>query len=396
MILRRKRLPLFALAFGTVFNSVYAQTIERGLNAEIETALFSDDNIFRVTDELAESDFGFRFRPLVSFGGSVGKHTAGVRYTGDIAKYSENENADFDDHKFEGQIRFDHSFKFSTAFNIIYEDEHIDPGELDALRLDITEYDRFNRTIGIARATYGSNESIGSLSAEYRFIDRDYTNNDLDFLDSTINQGTLKFSYRLAPATRAYVQATFARSDFSPPEGLFENDNDYQLLKTGITWELTNLIEADVNAGYQQRDYDDELLQDIDGLAFDGTVKWYPTENTDIEFSAVRVALDSSLLEDAGGFVRTQFGTNIKHKLSDLSNVIIGFSYGEDDIFFAQNITQSRVDDRLEAIFSYSYSVRRNINVGTRYTYEDRSSDFELANFKSNLFELTLKLNFES
>ncbi|MBO1254234.1 outer membrane beta-barrel protein [Alteromonas sp. 5E99-2] len=384
-----------AIVLSTLSGHSFAQVENKpGLTASLEANLAYDDNIFRVVDELAESDSFIRAIPEVNFVTALGKHRVILGYQGDYAKFSDVDSADYDDHILNAQIQFDHSLRFSTLVGATYQDLHIDPGSLDRIELGVTEYDQFNRTKFEIGGSYGSAGSIGRLIGLYEYSDTNYTNNNLDFLDNEASQLSLQFFLKIAPSTSVYLSTSFQDSDYNALDGFTEIDNTYIRYVSGISWSISNLIDLDLSIGYQERDYDNETFLDIDGLAYSGEVSWQLTEHTVIEASALREAQDSTTA-DVGGFLRTEFTTYINHELSSLVTLKAGLLFGQDDVFFANTDGAIREDDRLAYELAVDYKLRNNLTVGAGYTHQERTSDVSIAEFDDNLIELTVKYDFE-
>ncbi len=381
---------LSTLTMALLNTNVYAQSAEEpGLFASADASIVHDDNIYRVIDDLAQSDTYLRLRPELAAVGGLGKHRFQLSYNGDYAKFSDQSDADYTDHDLRGRIDFDHTLRFSSRFEAGYQEEHEDPGTINRIQLDITEYNKFDQNFVLAGLAYGSEEAIGRIAVNYRRTDKDYTNNDLDFFDYVSNQFTGRFTYRIAPNTRVYAEAIISELDYTPGIN-FELDNTYKRYRAGVTWDFTGKLTGDINIGYQDRDYDLDTIRDIDGLAYDGEITWAVNTYTKIIAAAKRESIDSSL-DEAGGFLRTTYGLSVNHELTERLKLKADAGYANDELVFSSN----REDKRYAYQLGLEYELLRNVALAADYTYEERDSTVAIADYKANIFGLNVIVSLE-
>lgn len=364
-------------------SSIYAQESDYGLSASSDISVVHDDNIYRVIDELSQSDTYLSIAPSLNLVGGYGKQRYELSYDGDYAKFADAEDADFYDHEVVGKINFEHTLKLSSEFEAGYIDDHEEPGSINRIQLDLSEYNQYNQSYFVAGIAYGQESSIGRIELKYRGSEKDYTNNDLDYLDNSTNQFTGRFTYRIAPKTKVYAETIYSKIDYDTAL-YFELDNTYKRYRAGISWDFTNKLSGDVNIGYQDRDYDLENLRDINGLAYNGEITWLINTYTTIAFEAKRESIDSSL-EEAGGFLRTTYGLSLEHELTERLDLNADIGYSKDELVFSS----SREDKRYAYKLALEYEVLRTVFVSASYTYEERDSTEALADYKANIFGIT-------
>jgi hypothetical protein len=381
---------LSTLAIAMLSTNAVAQSDEKpGLFASADASIVHDDNIYRVIDDLAQSDTYLRLKPELAAVGGLGKHRFQLSYIGDYAKFSDQSDADYTDHDLRGRIDFDHTLRFSSQFEAGYQKEHEEPGTINRVQLDVTEYNKYNQSFVLAGLAYGSEEAIGRLALNYRRSDKDYTNNNLDFLDYVSDQFTGRFTYRIAPNTKIYAEAIVAELDYTPTSS-FELDNTYKRYRAGITWNFSGKLTGDINVGYQDRDYDLVTIRDIDGLAYDGEITWALNTYTKIIAAAKRESIDSSL-EEAGGFLRTTYGLSVNHELTERLKLKADAGYSNDQLVFSSN----RDDKRYAYQLGLEYELLRNVALGIDYTYEERDSTVAIADYTANIFGLNVIVSLE-
>lgn len=380
----RTKFTLSTIALALYSSTAFAQEDATGFFAKADTTVVHDDNIYRVTDDLAQSDTFLSVAPELRLIGGFGKQRFELSYNGDFAKFSDASDADFSDHNIRGRINLEHTLQLSSQFEAGFQKEHEDPGLINRIQPNFSEYNKYKQNYLLASVAYGQEDAIGRLALVYTKTDKDYINNNLDFLDFLSDQYTARFSYRVAPKTRIYIEGIFTNSDYEFVEG-FELDNKYSRYRLGLSWDFTNKLTGDINVGYQDRDYELETLRDIDGLAYDGQVTWSINTYTKLGLIAQRESIDSSL-EQTGGFLRTSYGLNIKHKLTELMQIYADIGYATDELVF----TSARKDDRFSSKVMLEYSVLRNVSIGISYTHEQRDSTDVMAKFKANILGLNV------
>lgn len=381
---------LSTLTMALLNTNVYAQSAEEpGLFASADASIVHDDNIYRVIDDLAQSDTYLRLRPELAAVGGLGKHRFQLSYNGDYAKFSDQSDADYTDHDLRGRIDFDHTLRFSSRFEAGYQEEHEDPGTINRIQLDITEYNKFDQNFVLAGLAYGSEEAIGRIAIDYQRTEKDYNSNELAFWDFTSDQFSGRFTYRIAPNTRMYSEIIVTNFDYSPGTN-FELDNTYKRYRAGVTWNYSGTITGDINLGYQDRDYDQASLQDIDGLAYDGEVTWSANSYTQFVVAAKRESIDSSV-DEAGGFLRTTYALSLKHELTERIKFKADAGFSNDELVFNTN----RSDKRYAYQLGLVYELLHNITLMADYTYEERDSTLEIADYQANIIGLSVVVSLE-
>ncbi|BBO28959.1 hypothetical protein AltI4_33470 [Alteromonas sp. I4] len=389
-MLNRTKFTLSIIALALSTSSALAQEDDTGFFAKADTTIAHDDNIYRVTDDLAQSDTYLSVAPEVKLIGGIGKQRFELSYSGDYAKFGDVEDADYSDHDVRAKINFEHTIRFSSKFEAGYQSEHEDPGVFDRIQLNITEYNKFNRNFFLAELAYGQESAIGRLALDYRRTEKDYTNNNLDFLDFVSDQVSARFTYRVAPKTRLYVESIFIDYDYDANNG-FELDNKFKRYRAGLTWDFTNKLTGDINVGYQDRDYKLATLRDIDGLAYNGVIAWEINTYTNLEFLGSRESVNSSL-EQSGGFLRTTYGASLSHKITELLTIKADAVFSKDELVFSS----AREDDRYAYKVGLDYELLRYLTVGAFYTYEERDSSSELADYKANIIGLNVTVSLDN
>ncbi len=384
-MLKNKGFALTTLSLALASVQVIAQE-EAGFFVEADSKLINDDNIYRVTDELAKSDTFITIAPRLALIGGFGKHSVKLEYIGDYAKYSEYDEANFTDHNLSAVLNLEHSLRFSSKFEAGFQREHEEPGSFNRIQLNLTEFNKYDQEFVHAALSYGQESAIGRVTVSYQKTNKDYKNNNLDYLDFTSDQFNAQFFYRVAPKTRVYIEATHSEYDYEPTT-TFELDNTFKRYRAGLIWDFTNKLTGDLNVGYQDRDYTQPTLRDIDGLAYDGTITWNINTYTSIGASAKRESIDSTL-ENSGGFLQTSYGVELTHELTELLRITGAVGYATDELVF----NTSREDERTLFEVGLDYDFLRYMTVGVSYRYENRESTDALAEYEANILSINLSI----
>ena len=360
---------------------------EAGFSTKVDSRLTYDDNILRAADDFAKSDTSLVVTPELTLAGILGKQRFSVVYKGEYAKYADFSDVDYDDHDIRLQADFDHSNRLTSRFDVQYRDKHEEFGDINNIFNDLNEFNHYTENLINGRLAYGRQNSFGQLVLRVGRSERDYDNNEQEFRSYERDLASLAFYYRIAPRTRLLAEVIYQDYEYNPETGFIDLDNEYTVYQAGIEWALTNQLEGTVKVGYQNRNYRLDTLRDIDGLAYEASVDYKPNTFTKINLIARRESIDSSL-ETAGGFLRTSYGAGVKHGLTELLSVESELGYAKDELVFSSN----RQDSRYHAKLGLDYAVLNWVNVGVNYSYDERSSTLDAADFKSNSINLTLKI----
>lgn len=389
MIKFKKWLLLSGVVSASTLVSHLALAQEAGLSAVVDTRLTYDDNILRAADDFEESDTSLVVAPELTLAGILGKQRFSAVYKGEYAKYADNGDVDYDDHDIRLRADLDHSYRFTSRFDVRYQDKHEDFGDVSNIFTNLTEFNHYKQKDIYGRLVYGRQDSFGQLVFGLGTGSKDYDNNQQEYRSYDRDLATLAFYYRIAPRTRLLTEVVYQDFSYDPDNATADLDNEYVRYQAGVEWALTNQLEGTIKVGYQDRNYKLDTLNDINGLAYEANVDYTPNTYTTITLGAKRESLDSSL-EGAGGFLRSSYTIAAKHALTELLKFDGQFYYAKDEGVFGG----TREDERLFGKLGLLYSALYWVDVGINYSYEERDSTNDLADYQSNSINLTVKLAF--
>ncbi len=386
--MNKKLIKIFGTAF--LIPVTIASADDKGLSGTIYSSIYHDDNIYRTIESAAISDEYFNLNPKMDLIGGYGKQRYSIEYIGDYAFFKESKDANYDDHTLKGIFETEHSVRFSSKVEVLYQREHEDPGSINRIQLDITEYNKYEQKLAKAQITYGRDDSVGRISIDYERNNKEYLTNDLYYLDFKSNRLGMKFSYKIAPKTKLYLEGIATDYDYTPALN-YELDNTYARYRAGIEWDVSGKLSGNIAVGYQDRNYDLESLRDINGIAYNGSIDWKVNTYTSIGITAKRESIDSSI-ENSGGFLRTTYSTSLLHEITPRTKLKMDFGFSEDELVF----TAERNDKRYAAKSEVEYEVLRNLKASVSYIYEERDSTEHFAKFKANILGIYLTYSLEN
>jgi hypothetical protein len=362
---------------------------EAGFFAVVDSRLSYEDNILRETDANADSDTSVVVAPELTIAGILGKQRFSAIYKGEYAKYFDFSDVNYTDHDIRLRADFDHSNRLTSRFDVQYQDKHEDFGDLNTIFVNLNEFNHFTDKGLSGRLIYGRQESFGQLVLRLARNKRDYDNNNQEFRSFERDLASLAFYYRIAPRTRLLAEMVYQDYGYNPQTSFLDLDNKYKVYQAGLEWAFTNQLEGTVKVGYQDRNYSLDTLRDINGLAYEASIDYTPNTYTKINLAARRESIDSSL-ETAGGFLRTSYGAGVEHSLTELTKLEAQLTYAKDELVFSSN----RQDKRIGGKLGVTYSLLTWVEVGANYSYEERNSTLDAADYKANSINLTAKLSF--
>ena len=132
------------------------------------------------------------------------------------------------------------------------------------------EYSRLGGEVG-ARYESGRIRIRGALGLQSSdYDDVELTNGliqDQDFRDRDELSATVRVSYAVERDWALFAEATRDESDYDAPNifNAINRDSEGTILRVGSDFELSSLLRGDIGIGYQQYEYDDPTLTDVDG-----------------------------------------------------------------------------------------------------------------------------------
>ncbi|QPG05129.1 outer membrane beta-barrel protein [Salinimonas marina] len=313
-----------------------------------------------------------------------------VSYDGHYRAYKEYSKLDFVLHDFAAGARFDHTARFTTSFNVHYADQIELPGDTNAIAVARDKYiELSNKRLNVA-GIYGTDKSIGQLKVEVATGEYDFNLAEQAYRDNTYNQATTTFFYRLAPKTRAFVEAGYADYDHQQLAQRPVQSNEVRTLRGGLEWKVTGKTTGSFQLGYQERDYDAAVFSDLSGLSYKLDMEWLPNTYTKVVIGSKRVTQESAI-ENRGGYINTDYFTRVSHDFSHAISGKLGYTFGLADLNYGevQDFTRHQVE------LSGSWSWHPAFSTELSYLYNTRQSDSDVYEYKNNEISFVFRFDYE-
>ncbi|GAC12901.1 outer membrane beta-barrel protein [Aliiglaciecola lipolytica] len=358
-----------------------SQAQEReGFSAIIGANIGQDDNIFRSSEEL--SDQFFQLSPALKLTELYEAVQVDAQYKGNYRQYADNSHLNYADHEASIKGQYKHTSKFTSELAFGYAKKIEEPGITNAVGFVLDEFNQIKTSSLKAAGTYGTNASKGQIRLAFDVTKRRFDNNEQAFRDSDSNKLTGTFFYRVAPKTRLVLESSVDDIDYQNTE-FFDASAKQMRYLLGAEWNATAKSTGIFKIGYQDIDYNNELLNDISGLAFYLDMIWKP--NT---YSTVKLGADRSTRESAipglPSFISETYSVGVEHEFSVKSKISLDYNYRKDDLSSSQDRS-----DNLSAIEArYTYALKRSWLVYLDYKHKKRHSNLALFDYDSNIYTL--------
>ncbi|WP_395341884.1 outer membrane beta-barrel protein [Ningiella sp. W23] len=367
-------------------STAYAQ--EQGVEFGAEARVVFDDNIFREVD--GESDTIFEVLPTIGYVGLYGKHKLTAEYDGKYALYTDNSDVNYANHRARGQLDLDLTTRWNARLGVLVIDEVEEPG-LNNFQLNgAEEFTEFDSVRLSAETSYGQRQSAGQFVFKYANQSFDYENNNQAFRDRTIDELTGTFFWRVFPRSRVIFEVRSLMSDSDNIVG-FNQSFDQLSYLTGLTWEATAKTEGEFRIGYQNTEYDNPLIDDLDGLSFFLDVDYKPDSDSLANLAISRTTRDSAELTLAG-LETTDIVLSYKTPLAGRFAMEAEYLYRLDDFDGASN----RSDDTNRIKGQLLYDAYNWLEAYVGVEYLTRSSDLEIFEYDNTRFLIGVEILFDN
>jgi hypothetical protein len=423
--LRAARISFAAMAFGLVVglsSAAQAQT-ERGSKLEAEKeappklepigarvgvfrafvgadlAAVHDDNIF-AQETGKVSDTYVKISPKVGF-------------TSDTSRYKFNLSAGLDRYEYadeDSESRTDWNVRSDVVAELLRDtnvtlyagyrhatEERGAPDSLVTARSPV-RYDSFTAGGGLSREAGRLQLRTIVDYEKLNFDDGRLGNNAVvnnDDRDRQYVAGGAELGYEFSPGYSVFGRALVDRVAYRVPfdDGGFNRDGKGYRLTGGVKFDLTNLMEGNIFAGYMRRNYKDRRFSNYGGGAYGASVRWTPTRLTVITVDANRNIQETTQL-GYRGYISTSFGVKVQHDLTRFIEINGGLRYDKNKYLLVglPTVRLQRDDDLIFANVGLLYTFSRQFALGVGWDYAKRSSNQPLSDYTRNKVMATLKV----
>jgi len=231
----------------------------------------------------------------------------------------------------------------------------------------------------------------------------DYTNYYLnydreedDWLDRSDNVFALSLFYHHSPGTSFFAELDHAIIDYDTAT---YNDNKESSLLGGIKWKGSIKTSLMFKGGYQVKEFDDEEREELESFTFETWLTYLVTDKTKMTFKLLkaleetdtrvsrgkdtvsgRFDYDQEFSERFRGYIRFRFEHYDYEKFDQLDTNQIFIEAREDWFYGIKPALQYDFNDWLMSELSYSF--------------EERDSNYDLFDFKTQIVFLSLNAAF--
>ncbi|WP_269518231.1 outer membrane beta-barrel protein [Alteromonas sp. BMJM2] len=373
----------FAIALAPVLAQAQDEQLEaNGMLAGLNVAYKNDSNVQR--NGLGQSDNIFSLSPEIAYANYFGKHALSVGYKGDYSRFSKQSNLNFENHNLLAGVEFDHSLRFTSKVSASFQKGVEDPSQVNSLINNFDEFTEYEKTAINGEVAYGRQESIGQVVIGVDVASADFDNNQQEFRNVDSVGAYSQFYYRVAPNTRAVFEVSYYDYKYDEVES-FQNLSSEQIsVLAGVEWRYSEQLSSSFRAGYQTKQFEDESLNDVNGLSFALDVDWQLSELARISATGSRSANESTI---AGlpERVSTSFSIDAQHELSQKLTAYSSIGHTLDDFGV-------RSDTNNNATLGLTYRLKSWVNVTLEYEYQKRDSDFENFSYNANVVMLSFEM----
>lgn len=351
-----------------------------------------NDNIF-LSDSYQKSDTISRVLPALTLQSNWQRVRLRLEALGDAGFYTKSDEDDYLDGELGVSAGSDIGPAFAVDGDFRIAKGHEDRGGEDiptGAREPVT-YDEKNTEIALRYFAGDVHYRAAMAFRQLDFDDTALTNGDIannDDRDRLELRLIMRASYQLGLGREAYGETTLNQREYeSTPDdqGIFRNSNGYRLLG-GMTFDLTDLIKADIGTGWMSQIYEDYRLQNNEGFSLRAAATWNITRMTVLDFRAKR-EIGETTVTGASGIIGESFDAGIEHELRRWLSIRLNAGYQQDRFEGA-----GRTDKVTRFGGGVLYELNRFTELDASWRYDQRKSNETGHDYRRNRALLTLRL----
>lgn len=356
---------------------------------ELELSLQRNDNIALQPDNARVGDTIWVMRPSVRFEIKKGPDFYNFGYRGEYGRFDKQSTDNYENHELFADAAWFFDVRNKLNARAQFQDR-VDPrGTLNLAATPTPNEYHQSEVQGLY--TFGAEDAAGRIEAQGSYLDKRYTNNRFATFALDKNQLTYggTFLWRVMPKTHATFTVRQTDHDYRDDTAALDSKDTFVLV--GARWEATALTSGRFSIGHQSKRFDTGGRGRFSGVAWEGGINWKPLTYSTFDLTTKRSTTDSTGLGD--------FTINQSNQLtwthawsSRVSSVAFG-SYATDK-FEAAPIAgiggANRDDKTSSAGLKLTYQFQRWLKFGAEYTWTERNSNDPTADYKRNLWMLTV------
>lgn len=219
---------------------------------------------------------------------------------------------------------------------------------------------------------------------------------DINTRNRLENYSALALGGRVAPKTYLFVEGTAEQAIYEINKQL---DSSTYTENIGAKWEATAKTQGELKFGLRQRymaTASPRGAGKFNGFNMDGNILWRPQERTQVTLAFYRKT-NETVLPGTTFFVSTGTNLTLTHAFTQKWRATANFSYNKDrysDFFFTDNKTLRRIDNYFTGGVGLWYQIQPWLGARATYTYNERLSNSDSAQYNANFAMLSLQAQF--
>jgi hypothetical protein len=232
------------------------------------------------------------------------------------------------------------------------------------------------------RGSFGYAHLFNRLGIESQFDIRrvQYDNNTQAFRDRSQYRGELRGAYAFRSNLSWVLSGYYSHDEFDEPTLTTPSANTAGGL-LGLRYEVRDLLQLEIDAGYFERRYDEEIAP-LNGVAVRGQMTWFPTRLTTVRAQVLRTDAPTRV-EGAVGKIRNDALFSVNHEYSRSLLLHAGARFVADDF---QGL--SRTDTAWMAELGLTWSFGRHSVIQFVYDYGNRANETPDRSFERHVATL--------
>jgi hypothetical protein len=366
------------------------------LHPGVQLAAEYNDNVFYTAEDTVGA-WAFHLRPYITAQSSWNTHSLNVRLAADLARYNNYGFQNYEDYflLINGQVdvRNRSYLSYTADFMRLHEGRNNRNAEQG---IQPTVYHLYGASLGYDHTFNRLSLGIRGVFTRLDFDDAfspagaEINNQDRDRDRTAVR---LRAGYQFQTDKQAFISANFYNVDYDQKEdrnGLDRSGDGYTI-RTGLSFNVTAVLDGDVYVSYHDQTYDDPTLPDVNGWAGGAGLIWTPTRMTKVG-ARITSGIEATTLEYASGYLRTLYAVRIDHELLRDLQISGQVSYAINDYQLVPNAPPDVLskDKVWRAGVGMNYFFNRYVSLSASYEYEKLTSNQAFDRYDANRFWLVL------
>lgn len=358
------------------------------------------DNVYKAKSN-KEGDLIARIQPEVALVSNLDAHALKVTGKIDTAHYVSDSDNNFVDGGLAAVGRYDVNETISIDPTLAWREDHVDIGSFeddpDTRSKNPTDY-----SYGEAGATLNIHPEsylfqLGGMVNDYNYDNVERINGTTNIQDDRDRNETTEFlrvGYDIRENLTIYTHGGIDQTVYdSQIDSTLLNgrDSDGKTLRLGAFLGNKNDFKwLDINAGYLNRDYDDNLYSDVDTIGFDAEGHYQIA--ADWEFTLLaRRSIEENTLTATSSYIQTRVRTEAAYHISPSLEIAGNVRYTLNDFQVNESLGLLQREDKVyETGVNSRYQINETYDLDLGYNYAKRTSNNQNVEYTGNTIMLTL------